>query len=52
MSDKRDGVSKRPVRTVGNGSPKSKPTSPGAGKGGVGRPESQRPAPRGRMVDD
>lgn len=51
MSDKRDGFTKRPVRTVDNGFPKSQPGKPGTGNGSSGRPESQKPAPRGRVID-
>ena len=52
MIDKRDGVTKRPVQTVDNGFPKSKPTPPGGGKSSSGgRPESQKPAPRPKVVN-
>lgn len=49
---KRPGFTRRPVQPSDNGLPKSQPGKPGAGKGSTGRPESQKPAPRGRMIDD
>lgn len=51
MIDKRDGTSKRPVRTVDNGFPKSQPERPGRGKGSSGVPDSQRPAPHRKVTD-
>lgn len=51
MIDKRDGTTKRPIRTVDNGFPKSTPERAGGGKGSSGVPSSQRPAPRGKVTD-
>lgn len=40
MIDKRDGTTKRPIRTVDNGFPKSTPERAGGGKGSSGVPSS------------